>query len=200
MGVLTLSRVSRMLNALSPKTLLVAISLAASVGSGCVGESTPEHATTKLPKWDGSLKLLYNNEIDPAAVGLSPAKSPRADKTIWSRATTADLIGRVRVQTVTVDRRMGVETYHLGVQFANPVLWGQPPASQVELEIRPGDPAYGLARALDSSLKGRLFVAFVKGFTGNDDETEFHFYLAPDSGEVARVVQEALALEEVGRR
>jgi hypothetical protein len=55
-------------------------------------------------------------------------------------------------------------------------------------------------RALDTGLQGRTFVGFVKRFAGTDDEVDVHFYLAPDSADVAAVVQEAVAIQEVSKK
>ncbi len=148
------------------------------------------------------MRELFPNEIEPAALGLGAAKkASRSDRTLWARATTADVVGRARVQTVTVGSRGGIETYQLGIQFASPTL-AMPKTEEktFELTIGPNDSAYGMVKALDSRMQGRIFVAFVKRFAGADDEVVVHFYLAPDSADVASVIQEAVAVQEVSHQ
>jgi hypothetical protein len=159
-----------------------------------------EAKTLGLPAWQGTDKDLFGDEIDPAALGILPPKPPRKDQALWARAQQADIVGRVRVQTVTVDSRAGQATYHLGLQFANPTLAEtklEDRTFEVTVDIR--DPAYGLVKAQDTGLQGRTFVGFVKRFAGADDEIENHFFLAADSADVAAVVQEAVAVKEVNR-
>lgn len=178
--------------------------LAASLlaAAGCAGTTT-EADTAKglgLPPWTGMDKDLFADEIDPAAMGMVASKSPRKDQTLWARAQQAEIVGRVRVQTVTVDTGVGDSTYHLGLQFANPLLADTKLEERVfEVTIEIGDPAYGLVKTQDTALQGRTFVGFIKRFATPDDEIDNHFYLAADSAEVAAVVQEAVAVKEVTR-
>lgn len=154
-----------------------------------------------LPAWQGTFKELFADEVDPSAMGIIPAKNPRKDKILWVRAQASEVVGRVRVQTVTVDSRGGDSTYHLVLRFAEPPLSAPKLTDRdFEVTIDPSDPAYGLVKALDTSLQNKTFVGFVKRFAGVDDEVEVHFYLAPDSAEVAAAVQEAVAVSEVSKQ
>lgn len=184
---------------------IVALALALGVPALGCGASGPEAQSAKklnLPKWDGVLRDLFSNEVEPAAMGLgAPKVASRTDRTLWARATASDVVGRARIQTVTVDRRAGVETYRLGIQFATPTLASpRTDDTTFELTITPSDPAYGMVKALDTRVQGKTFVAFVKRFAGADDEIEVHFYLSPDSADVAKVIQEAVAVQEVSRQ
>lgn len=179
--------------------------------SGCAADEPEVQAPKRgpLPKWQGQLRDLYPNEIDPSALGFGVAETNvkgaptkwHNDRVLWARSTSADIVGRVRIQTVTVDTRKGTDTYRLGVQFATPTL--STPTfddyATVELTVSPSDSAYGMVKALDTRMQGKTFVAFVKRFAGPDDEIEVHFYLSPDSSEVAKAVQEAVAVEEVSK-
>ncbi|MBK8938964.1 MAG: cobalamin ABC transporter substrate-binding protein [Polyangiaceae bacterium] len=156
--------------------------------------------TLGLPLWQGPERELFGDEIDPAALGILPPKPPRKDQTLWARSQRAEIVGRVRVQTVTVDSRLGQATYHLGLQFANPLLAESKLEDRTfEVTIEAGDPSYGLVKAQDTALQGKTFVGFVRRYAGQDDEIVNHFYLAPDSADVAAVVLEAVAVQEVSR-
>jgi len=176
-----------------------------SVGTlACSADEAPGPVSARasgLPSWQGNDKDLFDDEIDPAALGFTAAKNPRKDQALWARAQSSDVAGKVRVQTITVDSRGGDATYHLGLQFAEPALATKPGVVDrvFDVTIEPRDPAYGLVKALDTGIQGKTFVGFVKRFASADDEVEVHFFLAPDSAEVAAVVQEAVAVQEVSK-
>lgn len=181
--------------------LLVAGALSLALPSlGCSGSGAgagPSGAS--FPAWQGGDRELFADQIETAAIGLGGGLNPRSDKALWARSTAADLVGRARVQTVTVDSRAGKVHYHLGLRFAEPLLAPSEIAKRdFEVTVEPTDPAYGLVKSLDTSLQGRTFVGFLKRFRGADDEIDLHFHLAADSAEVAKVVQEAVALKELG--
>jgi hypothetical protein len=197
--------VARLERPLSVATILLGASLglltAGAVGcSGAEGSAPTSAHAAGFPPWQATDKDLFDDEIDPAALGFVPPKNPRKDQTLWARSQAAEVVGRVRVQTITVDSRGGDATYHLGLQFAEPPLASKNVAERTfEVTIEPRDPAYGLVKALDTGFQGKTFVGFVKRFAGADDEVEVHFYLGPDSAELASVVQEAVAVQEVSK-
>jgi hypothetical protein len=169
--------------------------------AGCGEAADQTFGRAQYPAYDVAMRTFYPNEIDPAALGLGAVRSPRPDRAMWGRAVTADLDGRARIGTVTAETRLGEVVYRIGLEFANPPL--APPKvneARWEITVTSGDPAYGFVRAFDSGLRGKIFVAFVKRFAGKDDEPDVHFYLAPDSADVAKVVQEAVALQEMTPR
>jgi hypothetical protein len=191
------------------RTFLAALATATwFAASGCTSSPEPQTAAhLNLPKWEGELRLLYPNEIDPAAFGLTGGTpATRADRVLWARATTADVVGRARIRTIGLETRAGVQIYRVGIEFAKPPLaTPRVNESRFELAIAPGDEAYGMLKTHDmtlpdgrNALTDKTFVAFVKRFAGPDDQIEGHLDLYPDSADVAKVVQEAVAVEEVG--
>ena len=121
------------------------------------------------------------------------------DPALRERAHLSDLVARVRIQTVTVERRSnGDPVYRLGLQVASPRLVDKMKADDnIEVLIVPGGASHGLARAWDVRLQGRSFVGFFRRFAGNEGETVLHFHLEPDSADVANAVQNTLALKEI---
>src|SRR5512132_781240 len=152
-----------------------------------------------LPRWEGHARELFDDNIDPAAVGLSmEGPSPRSDPFLRERSQTAAVTARVRVQTVTVDSVGDQKTYHLGVQVGTPTLVNpRVPDRSFELSIKPTSLAFGIARAFDARLRGSTFIGFIGRVQGEDGEVEIHFHLAPDSAEVASAIKEAVALQEL---
>ena len=113
---------------------------------GCEpGQPAQAGADAGLPRWEGHAVELFDDNIDPAAVGLSlEGPSPRSDAHLRERAQTADVVARVRVQTVTVDSIAGDQTYHLGVQVGVPTLTqAKVPDRSFELSIKPASGASG---------------------------------------------------------
>jgi len=183
---------------------VAAVVALAALGAGCAS-SGPGVATMAsalgLPAWDGTDRELFGDEIDPSAVGFVPPKDPKKDPKLAARALRAELVGKIRVQTFTVETRGGDAHYVLSVRFADPpVVATQLAEREFEVSIEPGDAAYGLMKTLDAGIKGRSFIGLVKRFRSVDDEIEPHFYLAPDTEDVVGAIQEAIAVKEVWAR
>ena len=169
---------------------------------GC-GEATPAAKLSEaasLPKWEGHARELFDDNIDPAAVGLSmEGPAPRSDPFLRERSQTAAVTARVRVQTVTIDSIGAQKTYHLGVQVGFPTLTNaRVPDKSFELLIKPTSQAFGIAKSFDARLRGATFIGFVGRFQGDDGEVEVHLHLAPDTADVASAVKESVALQELG--
>jgi hypothetical protein len=177
-----------------------ALALAAGLALGC-GESTPAARApgAAFPHWEGHARELFDDNIDPAAVGLSmEGPSPRSDPHLRERAQTADVTARVRVQTVTVDSIGEQNTYHLIVQVGVPTLTEAKLQDRlIELSIKPTSGAFGIAKAFDARLRGSTFIGFVARFQGDDGEIELHWHLAPDTAEVAAAIKESVVLREI---
>jgi hypothetical protein len=178
---------------------LAALTLALG-GAGC-GPSVPAKPAVAagLVKWEGRAQQIFDDNIDPAAVGLTmEGPSPRADAFLRERAQTADVVARVRVQTVTVDSIGEQQTYHLNIQVGVPTLTeAKVQDRSFELSIKPSSGAFGIAKAFDARLRGRTFVGFVKRYASEEGEIEVHWHLSPDTAEVVQAVKEAVALREI---
>lgn len=170
----------------------------AGCGDATPGAKTPEGAS--LPRWEGHARELFDDNIDPAAVGLSmEGVVPRSDPFLRERAQTGAVTARVRVQTVTIDSIGDQKTYHLGVQIGFPTLaQARVPDKTFELSIKPTSAAFGIAKAFDSRMRGMTFIGFIGRFQSEDGEVEVHFHLAPDTVDVASAVKESVALQEIG--
>src|SRR5688572_22194440 len=84
--------------------VLVAASALAAQGCGPGQDAQSATAVEGLPVWLGREREVFDDGIDPAAVGLSmEGPSPRNDPFLKERALTADVVARVKVTTVTVD-------------------------------------------------------------------------------------------------
>lgn len=184
------------------RLLQAAITLAATVAlgtAGCEPAVASRTPASGLPHWEAQARQVFDDNIDPAAVGLSmDGPSPRSDAFLRQRAQTADVVARVRVQTVTVDSVGDQKTYHLGIQVGVPTLAEAKVADRMfELSIKPTSGAYGIARAFDARLRGQTFVGFIKRYSSEEGDVEVHWHLSPDTAEVVAAVKEAVALREI---
>src|SRR5215213_9038509 len=149
---------------------LVAASALAAQGCGPGQDAQSATAVDSLPSWMGHDREVFDDGIDPAAVGLSmDGPSPRSDPFLKERALTADVVARVKVTTVTVDSVGDDSMVHLGILVGDPPLrTPKIPDPRFELLIRPSGRAFGIARAFDARLQGLTFVGFLKRFAGPD--------------------------------
>jgi hypothetical protein len=181
----------------------LAAALALGVGGATASCGPPELIRTPgngaLPRWEGHAVDLFDDTIDPAAVGLTmEGPSPRSDPHLRERAQTADVVARVRVQTVTVDSIGDAQTYHLGIQVGVPTLTeAKVPDRAFELSIKPASGAFGIAKSFDARLRGKTFVGFIKRYNSDDGDFVVHWHLSPDTAEVAAAVKEAVVLREI---
>jgi hypothetical protein len=177
-----------------------------SAATPACGEGTEARtpASLGLGPWDERSRWVFDDNIEPAAVGFTMDAPPaRADKFLRERAQTAELVARFQVRTVTIDTIGDDSTYHLGVQVIPPTLVQNPKLTdpKLELVIRPASPAHGIAKALDQRMQGMTFIGFVHRYASPDGtETELHWHLSPDTQDVADAVKEAVALAEASSR
>lgn len=179
---------------------LALIACLAFAGAGCEPAQPGKTAAgSDLPRWEARSRQLFDDNIDPAAVGLSmDGPSPRSDAFLRERAQTADVVARVRVQTVTVDSVGEQKTYHLGIQVGVPTLAKAKVDDRTfELSIKPSSGAFGIARAFDARLRGQTFVGFIKRFSTEEGDVEVHWHLSADTAQVVEAVKEAVALREM---
>jgi len=171
------------------------------LASGCGGPAAPPAAaeTQVFPVWDAGASELFDDNIDPAAVGLlMEGKPSRSDPALRDRARTADLVARVNVSTVTAETVIDRVTYRLVIQVLPPPF-NTPTMTDTtfELSVPPGARAYGIMKALDMRLRGASFIGFLRRFAAEGGESAVHWHLAPDNADVAAAVKDALALAEL---
>lgn len=175
------------------------LGVALAVLTGCGGNGTEaETPQTPLLPYEGQQQALFDDAIDPAAVGLSmDGVSPAQDPMLRSRALEADLVARLRVQTVTRDSVGAKTTFMLSLQaVAPPLMPSSSDQTTFELVVDQNGKSFPIVQSLETQLRGRTFIGFLKRFTG-DDGPEWHWHLTADQEDVAQVIQEIAVLEEV---
>ncbi len=141
---------------------------------------------------------MFDDDIHAGATGVSLSGfEPAADPLLRERSRSAEVVARMRVQTITRDRLGEWTRYSLSLQVGYPTLM---PAKidnrNFEFAILPASRAFGIVSSLEQSMRGRTFIGFVRRFPGAEG-VDIHWHLTADTAEVARVIHDVAMLEEV---
>lgn len=177
---------------------LVAVLALLLLALGCGGGKNADSPSRALVPYSGRQAELFDDSIEPAAVGLDFDKgyAPRVDRTLRERAQVADSVLRVRVSTVTAKTNGPHITYQLGLHAVERI-GGRVLPENFTVQIHESSESHGILKNLESRLVGYGFVAFVREFATSAGERELHFHLAPDTKEVKTAVGDALLLGEL---
>jgi hypothetical protein len=175
------------------------VALACLLGSGCGSSRDPNAPGRPLPAWAGHQVEVFDDTIEPAAVGLDFDKgySPRLDKTLRERAQVGDAVVRVKVSTVTAKTDGPEASYQLGLHVIEKLTGKNPPSPDFTVQISKSSESHGIMKNFESRLVGYAFVAFVREFVKSDGDREVHFHLAPDTKEVKAAVGDAVLMGEL---
>jgi hypothetical protein len=153
-------------------------------------------ATQELLPWTGVQQQLFDDSIAPVSLGFSlDGHSPAKDPLLAPRAKAADLVARMRVQTMSRKRSGDRTVYMLTLQVGNPPL-ARPrlEAATLDLTVSEGSSMFALVSSNENSLRNRIFIGFVRRFPSPHGPV-FRWHLTADTAEVAQAVQLATALE-----
>jgi hypothetical protein len=157
----------------------------------------------RLPEYSTRDSELFDDAIEPAAVGysLSGPMNAGRDPQLRRRTQAADYVVRVRVVTVTSNPVGDGRAWLVGLRTMD-VLVGGKPAETFTLTIKDSDPAAGILKATEGKLVGSTLIAFLRQFQGlspprGTGGPELHFHVAGDSKEEVDRVREAALLGAV---
>jgi hypothetical protein len=174
--------------------------LAALSSTACGSRAAAAQPPQNFPIYAGNATQLFDDRIDPTAVGLADVtENPRTDAVLRARTQGAEVAGRTRVSTVSVDSVGGSPVYRLRFTFVEPPLVSRGfSGDQIEIAVRDDSPAFGIVKWLDTKLIGHSFVGFFHRFAGNY-EPQVRFHLSPDNPQVLGAVRDASALSELSK-
>ena len=155
--------------------------------------------SARLASYAGPTTALFDDGIEPEAVGysLDPSPAPESDTLLRARTQQADCVLRVLVVTVTSKHEdVGVH-WRLGLRTLDRLAGERCPAHEFSLEVADGAPGSSILRTFDGRLVGVNLVAFVREFRGAGGEPSFHFHMAPEDKEELKAVRVAAVLGEV---
>jgi hypothetical protein len=171
------------------------VSLLACVFVGC-GLPNAAGPTRPLPSYVGHSTELFDDTIEPAAVGISldVGVDPRSDRQLRERTQVGDAALRARITTITEKDDEGATRYVLGLHTVEMLAGPFPPGDTFEVNVGKSSPSAGLLKGLEGQIVGKTFVAFVREFVRPDGDRELHFHLAPDTKVEISAVKDAAAL------
>ncbi len=163
------------------------------VGAGAHSPSRP------LPPYAGHAAELFDDSIEPSAVGLSlDAKlDPHSDRSLRERTQLGDAVVRVRATTVTSKPEESGVRFVMSLQTLDKLTGHFPPPESFEVSVGNKNPSAGLLRSMESQIIGKTFIGFVRTFVRPDGDEEIHFHLAPDNRDELAAVRDAVALQNL---
>lgn len=165
---------------------------------GCAPATGASVKSRPLPAYAGRAADLFDDSIDPAAVGMDFDKgyTPKADPLLRERAQVSDAVLRVKVSTVTGKKDGPESTYQLELHTVEKMTGANAPPPDFTVSVSKSSEAHGIVKNFEARLVGYPFIAFVREFIRPDGDHEVHFHLSPDTKEVKSAVGDAVILGE----
>jgi hypothetical protein len=181
---------------------IAATGFLAAVSTSCAAVAPDARAPARgLPPYAGRDVALFDDAIDPQAVGysLESALPPDGASLVRERTQVGDCVLRVRVVTITSRREDAGPSWRIGVHTMERLAGDRPPAADFNLQVDSSGPGAGILRTFDSRLIGVTLVAFLREFAGTDESGggKLHFHLAREGKEELHAVRVAALLGEV---
>jgi hypothetical protein len=164
---------------------------------GCGGAA---HPVRPLPPYSGHAVDLFDDEIEPLAVGFhldAHRAAPRSDYLLRERTQVGDAVVRARVTTVSSKEEDRGRSWQIGMHIVDRLGGAGPLDPDFALRVGPADASAGLVRTFENQLIGQTFVAFVREFSRPGGDAELHFHLGPDSKDELDAVNAAVLLDRV---
>jgi hypothetical protein len=164
----------------------------------CACGGSADSPNRPLPSYEGRSVDLFDDAIDPRAVGLNldDTRTPQTDPIVRERTQVADAVVRVKVQTVTAKKEGDDIQFQLGLQVVEKLGGEHELPDTFHVRIDKSSPSLGILKSLDTRIGGKTFVAFVREFKGSDGEPRYYAHFSADSKDVVAAVKDAMALQE----
>jgi hypothetical protein len=180
----------RVVTLLALLSLPLSLPLLLSLG-GCAGANAD--ASRPLPSYVGHATELFDDGIEPGAVGLDleQVNNPRTDALLRERTQVSDAALRVRISTITEKQDGSESQFQLGVHPVETLGGPFPPKEDFIVTVRPRTASIGIVKSLENAIVGKSFVAFIRAFVLPDGDREVHFHFSPDTKALVAAVREA---------
>lgn len=166
--------------------------------TGC-GAAVLGPNSAELEPWQGQLQQLFDDSVDPSAIGLAGPSFSTAQGALHQRADKADYIVFARAVTVSTQGVDQALCYVISLRIEpEPIVGRKPPFDSLELVVTQDNPTFSLVQARDIQLTGTKFVAFLRFFPGSPDPM-IHWHLARDGQDVVHAIKNATLLSSVSK-
>src|SRR5579884_19723 len=121
---------------LKPAAALV---LALGTTACAAGAPEPRGPARPVPAYDTDAAALFDDAIEPTAVGLGSGlrKPPHVDNALRERTQVGDGVLRVRVVTITSKQEDSGRSWQLGVRTMEALAGARPPSGDFTLAVGP---------------------------------------------------------------
>lgn len=190
-------------NAMDRRAVACWIGIAALGLAACGGASGARGSDRPLPPYSGHVAELFDDGIEPLAVGyaMDTNVSPQGDTRLRERTQTGDAVVRARVMTVTSKAEDSGRTWQIGLQAIERLGGSGPLDKDFVLTVAPNEPAAGLVQAFERQLIGKTVVVFVREFAHagapSGEAGDLRFHVSADSPEVLKAVTNAVLAQQV---
>jgi len=170
-------------------------------GGAATGAQAAGHGGRPLPPYGRHDAVLFDDGIEPTAIGYPMAEGtpPLRDNLLRERTEVGDAVVRARVTTVTSKQEDRGRSWQLGFHALERLAGSGPLDPDFTLQVDATDPAAGIVRAYENRLIGTTFVVFVREFArpAADAEGDWHYHIAADQKDELDAVRAAVLLEQV---
>jgi hypothetical protein len=169
------------------------------LGCGASPDAGPTVPTSSLPTYGRDSADMFDDTIEPHAVGLELEThvSANADPKLRARALGSDIVVRAIVKTVTGEAGGGVTSYQISFKAVERLGGKHPLGDEFTVRIDKTSPSLGIVKSMEGQLVGKTLVVFAKAFARADGTRDIHFHAAADGPEIAAAVKEVVILDEV---
>ena len=157
-----------------------------------------EAPTRPLPTYVGRSTELFDDAIEPRAIGLDTdiSANAKSDPLLRERVQIGDATLRVRIATITVKQEESDATYHIVFRVLDKLSGLHSPGDSFTVRVNKQSVSAGILKSYESQMIGKSFTAFVRLFVRSDGDQEMHFHLSPDAKDVLAAVRSASDLAD----
>jgi hypothetical protein len=172
----------------------------AACGGNTPEPQSPDHP---LPAYVGHATELFDDSIEPMAVGLpmDPSATPQGDPRVRERTQVGDAVVRARIRTVTSKAEDRGTSWQVGLHVVERLAGTGPLDADFTLAVSPTDSAAGIVRAYEARLIGKTFIVYLRQFAHPGappgDPGDLRFHVAGDDADQLSAVKAAVLLDKV---
>jgi hypothetical protein len=162
------------------------------LGSTACGPSAKTAAEPPPEYLSERMAGLFDNSIEPAAIGFSGQTTNEYRNLLIERAQNAEFIVHARIATVSTEGHGDATRYSVTLKtVGEPIAGPRPPGGDINITLSPSDRSYRLARSRDMALVGTPVIALLRRFRTREGPS-LRWYLAPDTEQTLAIIKQGL--------